>query len=295
MRSSPAIAAALVATLAVPAARACPCGGALGPVAPWTLAADRVAASASLSYQGELGTVDARGRAWSVPPGVATHRALLDLAAAWRVVPSVELAAQWSAAYTDLTLPGASSAAVTAGDLSLRGRWESAAPLRRVVPQVAAWVALRLPTGDSGSGALATVTGLGLGAWEPALGAELRWSVSTPVTLIALTEVGVRVAPLGPVRPGVRWMLGAAVSHQLSSRWGWTAALTEVLEGEATEGGQSVAGSGTRRTLLALGATTQWTDRLRTMMTISGDVPVPGLESNITTQLRAGVTVVWSQ
>jgi hypothetical protein len=224
---------------------------------------------------------------------VATHRALLDLAAAWRVVPSVELSAQWSAAYTDLTLPGASSASASVGDLSLRGRWESAASLRRVVPQVAAWAALRMPTGDAGSG-LATVTGLGLGAWEPSLGAGLSWSLSTPLTLSVLTEAGLRVAPLGPVRPGVRWMLGAAVAHQLSSRWGWTAALTEIIEGEATEAGQSVSGSGTRRTLLSLGASTRWTDRLRTLMTVSADLPLGGLESNVTTQLRAGVTLVWS-
>ncbi len=284
---------AIAALLAAPSALACPCGSALGPVAPWTLAADRVAASASLSYQGELGTVDAHGHAWSSPPGVATHRALLDLAAAWRVVPSVELSAQWSAAYTDLTLPGASSASANVGDLSLRGRWESAASLRRVVPQVAAWAALRMPTGDAGSG-LATVTGLGLGAWEPALGAGLSWSLSTPLTLSVLTEVGLRVAPLGPVRPGVRWMLGAAVAHQLSSRWGWTAALTEIIEGEATEAGQTVSGSGTRRTLLSLGASTRWTDRLRTLTTVSADLPLDGLESNVTTQLRAGVTLVWS-
>lgn len=285
---------AIAALLVTPAAAACPCGSALGPVAPWTLAADRVAVAASLSYQGELGTVDAQGRAWSSPPGVATHRALLDLAAAWRVVPSVELSAQWSAAYTDLTLPGASSASATLGDLAFRARWESAASLRRAVPQVAAWAALRLPTGDAGSGALATVTGLGLGAWEPALGAELSWSLSTPLTLSVLTEAGLRVAPLGPVRPGVRWMLGAAMAHQLSSRWGWTAALTEIIEGEATEAGQSVSGSGTRRTLLALGASTRWTDRLRSVLTVSADLPLDGLESNVTTQLRAGVTVVWS-
>jgi hypothetical protein len=225
---------------------------------------------------------------------VSTQRAIADLAAAWRVVPSVELAAQWSAAYADVTLPGASTAGFTAGDLGLRARWESAAPLRRAAPQVAAWAGLRVPTGTRGDGSLATVTGLGLGAWEPALGAELRWSVSTPVTLLALGELGVRVAPLGRVRPGVRGMVGLAVAHLVTSRVGWTAALTEVVEGDASEAGRSVEGSGTRRTLFALGASVRWSDAWRTMATVSADLPVGALEANVTTQLRAGVTTVWS-
>ena len=284
-----------LALLSPGAAAACPCGAALGPVAPWTLPAEQVAFASSLSFQTELGTVDPQGHAWSTPAGVATNRALLDLATAWRVVPSLELAAQWSAAYTALTLPGASSAVASVGDVSLRARWEAAAPLRRVVPQVAAWAALRMPTGDLGDGSLATVTGLGLGAWEPALGAELRWSVSTPVTLIALTEVGVRVAPVRQVVPGVRWTTGLAVAHQVTARFGWTAALSEVVEGEAREAGQWVDGTGTRRTLLAVGLSARWSDSLRTMASVSGDLPVPGVESNVTTQLRAGVTLVWSR
>lgn len=286
--------AALAVTLATPAALGCPCGASLGPVAAWTLPSERVAVSSTLGFQTEVGTVDAQGRVWSSPAGVSTHRALLDLAVAWRVVPSIELAAQWSAAYTALTLPGATSAGASPGDVALRARWESAAPLRRAVPQVAAWAALRVPTGGMGDGALATVTGLGLGAWEPALGAELRWSVSIPVTLLGLTEVGVRVAPLREVRPGVRWMVGAAVAHQVTARWGWTAALAEVIEGSSSEGGQWVDDSGTRRTLLSLGGSARWSEQLRTMVTVSGDLPAPGLGSNITTQLRAGLTLVWS-
>lgn len=289
------VAVALSVWLAAGSAMACPCGAALGPVAPWTQAAEAVAFAATLSWQSELGTVDAQGRAWATPPGVATHRALLDLAAAWRVIPSLELAAQWSAAYTAITLPGASRAEATAGDVSVRARWESAAPLRRVVPQVALWGGLRAPTGSSGNGSLAAVTGLGLGAWEPSLGAELRWRVSEPVTLLALSEVGVRVAPLGDVRPGVRWMAGVAVAHQVTARWGWTAALSEVLEGEATERGQTVEGSDTRRTLLALGASARWTEHLRSMLSVSTDVPIPGIERNVTTQFRAGVSLVWSR
>ena len=285
----------MAVALGAGAASACPCGTTLGPVAPWTQAADRVAFASALSWQTEPGTVDARGRAWSSPPGVSTHRVLLDLAAAWRVAPALELAAQWSAAYTAIALPGAASAAASAGDVSVRARWESAVPLRRAAPQVAAWAALRAPTGSAGAGALATVTGLGLGAWEPALGAELRWSVSSPVTVMALTEVGVRVAPVGSVRPGVRWVLGGAVAHQVTPRWAWTAALTEVIEGAASEDGQRVAGSATRRSLLAVGASARWADGLRTMLTVSGDLPLPGLASNITTQTRVGVTVIWSR
>lgn len=289
------LSASLAAWLAAGSAAACPCGASLGPVAPWTQAADRFALAAGVSWQEELGTVDAQGRAWSSPQGVATHRALLDVAAAWRALPSLELAAQWSAAYTAVTLPGAASDGATAGDLTVRGRWESAAPLRRAVPQVGLWGALRAPTGSAGNGSLAAVTGLGLGAWEPALGGELRWRVSEPLTLLALTEVGVRVAPLGDVRPGVRWMAGLAVAHQATARVGWTVALSEVVEGDATERGQAVADSGTRRTLLAAGANLRWTDQIRTMLSVSTDVPVPGLERNITTQLRAGVTLVWSR
>ena len=115
-----------------------------------------------------------------------------------------------------------------------------------------------------------------------------------PVTLLALTEVGVRVAPLRDVRPGVRWLSGLAVAHQVTARWGWTAALSEVLEGDASEAGQRVPGSGTRRTLVALGASARWSDRLRSMLSLSGDLPLPGLGSNVTTQLRAGVTMVWT-
>jgi hypothetical protein len=289
------LAPSMAVSLAAGAAGACPCGAALGPVAPWTQAAETVAVASAVSVQVEPGTVDLRGRPWSAPSGVATRRVVLDLAAAWRVLPSVELAAQWSAAYTAFTLPGVSGAEAIPGDLALRARWESAAPLRRVVPQVAAWAALRAPTGGTGAAGLATVTGLGLGAWEPALGAELRWSVSAPVTVLTLTELGLRVAPIGVARPGLRWMLGAAVAHQATARWGWTAALTEIIEGEAVEGGQPAAGSSTRRTLLALGASVRWTDALRTAVTVSGDLPVPGLERNVTTQLRAGVTVVWSR
>lgn len=276
-------------------AMACPCGASLGPVAPWTQAAETVAFAATLSWQEELGTVDPQGRAWSTPRGVATHRALLDLSTAWRVIPSLELAAQWSAAYTAVTLPGASSAGATAGDLSVRARWEAAAPLRRVVPQVGLWGGLRAPTGSTGNGSLAAVTGLGLGAWEPSLGAELRWRLSVPLTLLALSEVGVRVAPLGDVRPGVRWMAGVAVAHQTTGRFGWTVALSEVIEGEATERGQAVEGSDTRRTLLAMGASARWTEHLRSMLSVSTDVPVPGLDRNVTTQIRAGVSLVWSR
>lgn len=288
------LAAGMAALLAGGAAQACPCGAALGPVAPWTLPAERAAVAAGLSWQTELGSVDGRGRAWSNPRGVSTQRAIVELAAAWRVVPAIELAAQWSAAWADVTLPGASTAGSTAGDLGLRVRWESAAPLRRVVPQVAAWAGLRVPTGTRGDGSLATVTGLGLGAWEPALGAELRWSVSTPVTLLALGELGVRVAPLGAVRPGLRGLVGVAVAHTVTSRVGWTAALTEVVEGESSEAGEAVEGSATRRTLFAVGASVRWSDAWRTMATVGGDLPLAGLESNVTTQLRAGLSLVWS-
>lgn len=275
------------------AASACPCGAALGPVAAWTLPAERVALAAALSYQTELGSVDVRGRPWSNPAGVSSHRVLIDLAAAWRVAPSVELAALWTAAYSALSLPGASEASLAAGDLTLRARWEAAAPLRRAAPQVSAWAGLRAPTGSQGAGSLATVTGLGLGAWEPSLGAELRWALGA-WTLLALTELGVRVAPSGPVLPGVRWMLGAAVAHQTTARWGWTAALTEVVEGPAREGGQWVEGSDTRRSLLTLGASARWSDSLRTTLSLGGDLPLPGLERGVTTQLRAGVTLVWT-
>ena len=287
--------AALAAVLAAPVAIGCPCGASLGPVAPWTRATEGGARAAGVTFQSEVGTVDGQGRGWSSPAGVSAHRATLDLAAAWRVAPAVELAAQWTAAYTTLSLPGASRDGVVAGDASVRARWESAAPLRRALPQVAAWAALRAPTGSAGDGALAAVSGLGLGAWEPALGVELRWRVATPWTVLALTEVGVRVAPTGPVQPGVRWMAGAAVAHQATARWGWTAALTEVVEGEAREGGASVAGSGTRRSMLALGASARWTDDLRMTMMVGGDLPVPGLARNITTQVRAGVTLVWAR
>jgi hypothetical protein len=160
---------------------------------------------------------------------------------------------------------------------------------------VAAWAALRLPTGDSGGASLATVSGLGLGAWEPAVGAELRWSISTPVTLIALSEVGVRVAPIGPVQPGVRWMTGAAIAHQVTARWGWTAAVTEIIETEARESGQAVADSGTRRTLVSVGASAFWGESWRTLLSLGGDVPLPGVERNIATQFRVGMALIWSR
>ncbi|MDB4931906.1 MAG: hypothetical protein JWM10_4390, partial [Myxococcaceae bacterium] len=121
------LAVGMAALLAGGAAQACPCGAALGPVAPWTLPAEGVAVAAGLSGQTELGSVDGQGRAWSAPRGVSTQRVFVDLAAAWRVVPSVELAAQWSAAWADVTLPGAASRGVIAGDLGLRARWEAAA------------------------------------------------------------------------------------------------------------------------------------------------------------------------
>ena len=55
---------ALAALLAAPVAIGCPCGASLGPVAPWTRAADEFALAAGLAFQTELGTVDARGRSW---------------------------------------------------------------------------------------------------------------------------------------------------------------------------------------------------------------------------------------
>lgn len=286
---------ALASVLAPSVATACPCGLSLGPMTPWTRPDDRVAIAGTLSFIPELGTMDAQGRAYSNPAGTATTRLVLDVAAGWRPIPSLEIAAMWSAGYTWNTLPAGDSNMAEAGDASVRVRWEAPVPLRRAIPQVAAWAALRMPTGYATATPSATITGLGLGSWEPALGAELRWHATDTLTLSFVADAGIRAGSFLAVQPGPRLTVAAVISHLFSRRFGWVASAVQSWEWDASRGGNTVADSGTRRLTLTAGATAQLADHWRAVASVGGDVPIDGFGANIILRLRAGVTVIWSR
>lgn len=291
---------ALGVTLAWSAgATACPCGAQPGPVMAVTGAADRVGARVGLAWQHELGSYDASGRAWANPAGVSTERGLLDVALAWRALPSWELAAMTTASVTALELPGVSSRAFAWGDTSLRARWDAHAAMPGdAAPSWAVWGSVRMPTATDtvGSSALSSATGLGLGSWEFSLGTELRWLVGARWQLAAGVEAGVRAGegPTGAT-PGPRVNVMGTVAYGIGDDT--TLSLGAVAQWEAPlrAGGQWVDGSATRVLTVSLSATHWFDDAWTGLAAVSLTPPIDGLGAGVPATLRVAVGAAFAR
>lgn len=285
----------LTLALAAPAG-ACPCGAPAGAAPAWTTPSERVAVSAVSGWSHELGTYDARGRAWPLPQGVATERATLDLAVAWRALPSLELAASVAGAWTRAAQPGVTREGISLGDSAFRARWESAVPMSPARPSVALWVGARAPTGERDTGANA-LTSAGLGHWVLSLGAEARWRLGARWELSAATELGVRAPATwngATVTPGPRALLALAAVWRPSTRLALSAAVSAWWEAAPWIHGAQSPDASVYRVGPSVGASWQVADALRALASLSVDPRVDGFGANGSANLRATLGLTWT-
>jgi len=280
-------------------ALACPCGLVAGPAAPLTGVADTWAASASLTYLREVAHFDERGRVSSTPTGVVHGRALLDVALGWRATPTWELSLASTLGLSHTALRGVSETAATFGDTTLRARGTLRSPFGPSwAPGVAVWAGARLPTATATEGdrALAAVTGVGLGAWEAQLGAELRWTVSPRWQFALHGEGGLRtVAGLDAVfAPGPRVLAGATGVFLPTTRVALSLGLSGWWEAAPSRDGQGLADGALHRTSCTAAITVQSSDHWRLGALVASELPIDGLGRNTPVLLRGGLTAVWT-
>jgi hypothetical protein len=287
---------ALVVALALAprTAPACPCGPGAAPVTSLTTPDEAFALRLSVAALTETATWDDRARAWPSPAAVRTRRVIVELAGAWRPGRRVELMALVGGAYTAADQPGVTVRAASLGDVTVRARWEAHdGPAWRV----ALSGAVRAPTGSAVTGTLANgVAGLGLGAWELALGGEVARRSPDRGEVGVAAEAGLR-APAERAQGGT-WTPGPRVSVTAFGAWRatpvltWTASVSHVLELDAWRDGERVDGSGARRTTVATGLNLRVASALWSA-SIAADPWVDGLGANATATLRATVGVTW--
>lgn len=279
--------------MSAPAA-ACPCGAPAGAAPAWTTVGERIALNVTAGWTHEYGTFDARARARPLPPGVSTERATLDLTAAWRALPSLELSAGLAGAWTRAAQPGTLREGISLGDSTFRARWESPAPRSPARPALALWGAIRAPTGDRDEG-VNVLTAVGLGHWELSLGAQARWHLGRAWELSAAAELGLRAPATrgdATVTPGPRALVALAAVWRPSPRLALNASLSAWWEAPMWIRGEQSPDAGAYRVGPGAGASWQVREGLRVMTSVSVDPRVDGLGANGGANLRAtlGIT-----
>lgn len=278
---------------------ACPCGVVAGPSAALTGVADTWAVGATLSYLREVASFDERSQVYPTPNGVAVGRALLDVSLGRRLSPRWELAATGTVGFAHTALRGVESHGAMLGDTVLRARAAVWTPFgNAAAPTVSAWVGLRLPTaaGAASNPALASVSGVGLGAWEGSLGAEARWNLSRAWQVTGYGEAGLRTtAGLETLAtPGPRVLAGVAGVFLPTPRVALSVGLSGWWEAAPTRDGQRVAEGALQRTTCTAAMTVQRGAHWRLGLSAAMDLPVDGLGRNVPALLRGGVSAVWT-
>lgn len=287
---------ALAAALHPLAARACPCAPGAAPVTALSAPDERVALRASLAALADVATWSERGRAYPTPDDVSTRRLVFEAGVAWRPLRALELSALGGAALAASDAPGVSVRAASLGDVTARVRWE---PLDDWRWRVATSASVRAPTGDRVAGTVANgIAGLGLGAWEFALGAELARRSDALGELGLAAEIGLR-APAAAIS-GSTWTPGPRTTVTLFGAWRLTPALTltasvsHALELDAWRGENRVEGSSTRRLSTALGVGFR-AQRAVWTLGLAADPWIDGLGANATATVRATMAVTWGR
>lgn len=295
-RSAARLSGSLAALFFTGESRACPCAPGAAPVTALSVAGDDFALRASVAAITDTAAWDERGRAYPTPSGVSTRRLVFEAAGAWRPTRAVELSLLAGAALSAADEPGVSVRAASLGDVTARARWEIRNDWRW---RVAAAGSVRVPTGDRVAGTVANgVAGLGLGAWEFALGGELARRSDSRGEVGIAAEVGVR-APT-PRAAGPTWTPGPRATITLFGAWRATGALTatasvsQSVELDAWRDGERVADSGTRRLSVALGVGLR-VDRAVWSVGLAADPWINGLGANATATLRATLAVTFGR
>ncbi len=299
MRRRAGLALGVAAALVPGVALGCPCGLVAGPSAPITGAADVWGASASLSYLREVAHFDEAGRVGATPAGVVHGRALLDVALGWRPLPRWELSLAHTLGLTHTAQRGVSETGAVLGDTTLRARWtlrDGFGPSWG--PAVAVWGGVRLPTatGAQSDRALAAVSGLGLGAWEANLGAELRWTLHPRWQLALQGEGGLRtVAGLDAAfTPGPRVLAGVAGVFLPQPRVALSVGLSGWWEAAPSREGQGLPDGALQRTTCTAAITVQRGSHWRLGATVASELPWAGFGRNTPVLLRGGLMAVWT-
>lgn len=274
---------------------ACPCGAPAGAFPAWSALDERLTFTAVTAWSMELGTFDERSRTRSLPPGVSTHRATLDLLASWRPSAPWELTLGVAGMFTSAALPGLRAEGISLGDSTFRARWElpSSAPSR---PTLALWSTLRAPTGarDEGANGLSSA---GLGHWELALGAELRWAVASRWALSVGLELGARApATHGGVEitPGPRGAALLLAVWRPSDDIALSIGLSAWTEAPAWVAGVADDVPWSYRVGPALGMSAQLSPALRLLASIAVDPPIDGFGARSPANLRASLGLSWA-
>jgi hypothetical protein len=266
-------------------AQACPCGPDAGPAAALTRTGDRVALSIGLTWARETGTWDTHTRAWPQPLGARVDHGALDVALALRVGDAWEFSARSSLVARSVAHPGFGNQGLGLGDTFVRARWETpSASTPTSTPDVALWAQLRAPSALEGERALAwALPSSGLGAWELALGTQLRWRVASQVTLALALEAGTRTGGLGP-----RAVAAVAAQWLPTDRTALSATISEVWEVDAQHLGVF------RRTTAAIGGAVQLSTRWRPSALIACDLRFDGLGRDASAWCRASIASTWT-
>lgn len=298
MRRWRAAACALVTVLAAPRAWGCPCNLVAGTSAPLTQPGERVGASVGLSVLHELGSYGRSGRYTPDPTGVRANRAALELALAWRPAMRWELWAASSVGVGETDLPGAMLRERTLGDSLLRVRYDA-----RTTGEAGAWpaigltAAVRAPTATAvaSAGSSAAAPGVGLGAWELALGADVRRDVGRWFQANVSGEVGWRAGSATETNPGMRVSAGAAGVFLPSWRVAVAVGAGLWWEAAATHAGQTLAGTGVTRVTATAAVTVRLSEATRCTVGGAVDPPLGGFGENTVASARATVTLAWSR
>ncbi len=274
------------------AAEACPCGPGAAPVSTVTVPGERYALRAAVTGLFETATWDERGVARPAPSNALNARLLFEFAGAWRPARPFELSLHGGFGVAWVELPGVSSRALRAGDLSARARWEA---VDTASWRVAGFFTVRAPTGDTAAGALANgVAALGLGAWEFAPGVEASYRDDDRGSVGISFDAGLRTASDG-------WRLGTRLTATLFGAWRATERVTltgsvsNTWELASSRDDRPVAGSETRRLSAGAGVTWRTRDDLAVSFGAAIDPWVDGLGSNAIASVRSTLGLTWAR
>jgi len=288
--------------LSLPApARACgTCRGASDTGSAFTAPDERWSLSLGSLARYETGTWDATGRFHAEPSRVSAWDVTGQLALGVRIVRPIELAVMAGAGVARLSAPGLESVTTGLTDLTLRTRVDVLAddPSQPSRPAVGTWFTVRAPMGSVGTatpgGGTAAVGAFGLGAWEVAVGGDVRRTFAERWQPFLAVEGAVRAPDrslgvpraLGPrmgIRTGITWFASDVVA--------FSALADLALEGDAALGGENVPNSWQQRVGVGLAATARVPNGLRFSLATWADVPVDAMGRNGSATLRLAFAI----
>jgi hypothetical protein len=241
----------------------------------------------------EVGSWDSTGHAHATPLDVRAFDGNVQVLIGARPVRWLELALGSGAGAAFFRASGVSQDNYGVLDTVARARFDLASHrwMDRVLP--ATWLTVRAPTGNApnatAGGTAAPIGAFGLGAWEFALGGEVRLTALSRWEPYVAVEGALRAPDntfdvprqLGPrvsARGGLAYAIAPTLSLGMLVEWNW--------EGAPALRGQPIANGWEHRTSVGLLLVSTSNEGVRTSLAVASDLPIDGLGRNAEATFR---------